>query len=395
MYINKDALPQELQHLEIAKILEMLTKYYEGTVIKTIINDYNLLCSSQKFTKLLPECYDPDVQCKYCKKPMIVKLASRGYKPDGNIRIESKWRCEDCNHIVGNFIRECKCSNCNNVIYDALNENIALSIENMKSEEDMEELDFLTRIYISALLRAGQDEYNQFLIHPKFIGLNKLAPSETFMRKIISSLKMDNWIRFSEQTGLNSFNVENGKLDSYYALKSTFELNLEADEEAISELLNPEIIFTENDYFDAMELWKDIAYYECLEYLYFKMEEYRLPDNIGPKTENIIVEGLKYFSVSQMFNHIWAATKDAAAQSVKREITKKHATNMIAGTLQRRIERSVAEKWDIKPYSRDFNLPQSIIADLLYNRILQIGDKGFTAVPGSCHGAIKFYKMDE
>ena len=179
-------------------------------------------------------------------------------------------------------------------------------------------------------------------------------------------------------------------MDSYYALKSTFELNLESDAEAIHELLNPEIIFTEKDYFDAMELWKNIAYYECLEYLYSKMEEYRLPDNIGPKTENIIVEGLKYFPVSQMFNHLWAATKDAAAQSVKREITKKHATNMIAGILQRRIEKSVAEKWEIKPYGRDFNLPQSIIADLLYNRILQIGDKGFTAIPGSCHGEIEF-----
>ena len=54
----------------------------------------------------------------------------------------------------------------------------------------------------------------------------------------------------------------------------------------------------------------------------------------------------------------------------------------IAGVLYNKIEnyfeRALANNWSLKPYNRDFNLPQSSLSRLLFNTILKTDDGGFS-----------------
>jgi hypothetical protein len=40
-------------------------------------------------------------------------------------------------------------------------------------------------------------------------------------------------------------------------------------------------------------------------------------------------------------------------------------------------ERALAEEWEVKPYGRNFNVPQCMVSQVLYNTTLRIGEAGF------------------
>ncbi|MEL7436482.1 MAG: hypothetical protein AAFN11_21255, partial [Chloroflexota bacterium] len=66
---------------------------------------------------------------------------------------------------------------------------------------------------------------------------------------------------------------------------------------------------------------------------------------------------------------------------VRKQTTKQHAANTVVGSIQRQSERAKAEGWEIKPYNRNYNSPQSIVSEVFFNVVLQIGDGGFNQVP--------------
>jgi hypothetical protein len=86
--------------------------------------------------------------------------------------------------------------------------------------------------------------------------------------------------------------------------------------------------------------------------------------------------------VAQICNFIWRAAKDAAAFYVREAVSKQHAANTVIGAIQRYGERAKAEGWDIKPYRRNFDCPQSMVSEVLFNAVLRIGDDGFNRTPG-------------
>ena len=40
-----------------------------------------------------------------------------------------------------------------------------------------------------------------------------------------------------------------------------------------------------------------------------------------------------------------------------------------------------SDLWTIKPFHRDYRNEQSVLSQLLYDRVLQIGEKGFELIP--------------
>ncbi len=78
-----------------------------------------------------------------------------------------------------------------------------------------------------------------------------------------------------------------------------------------------------------------------------------------------------------MYNFIYRACRYASDEYQKRQISKEQAANLIPGAVQRYAERAEAEGWEITPYKRDFNLPQSELSVVLYDAILSKPDGGF------------------
>jgi hypothetical protein len=130
-----------------------------------------------------------------------------------------------------------------------------------------------------------------------------------------------------------------------------------------------------------LPLWRKIAMWECLEYLDFVLKEHKFELNPGPKTLNLFETLLTKYSTGQIFNWIWRAGRDAAAFYVREGVTKQHAANTVVGTIQRMAERAEAENWDVKPFRRNYQLPQSMVSQVLYNAVLKIGEAGFNTCP--------------
>lgn len=372
-YETRDQLFNPLSH---ADFINMIHRYYKGEKTADLLKEYGVGGTPQKFVGRLPEFYGDD-RCPYCfGMPMIYSSDKRGNS--GDVVLKRDGYCARCGHKNGTH-KKCRCDNCKQSEIDILERQIAAYIQKQKSNDDYQQTSPYVKLLLSAILRSGQDEFDVFLIHPRFELKNHALAPTGFIGIIINYLESEGWLRFSQTTSDDSIVIKNGKITSYYPLLTTYRLNVGDDFTLIEEVMNPETSSLIS--YTNLLLWVEIAFYECMEYLEHQLAEYRLPNNIGPKTETVMRDGLKIFSTSQMFNFIWGAVKDAAALYQKGGITKPHAVNTIPGSIQRRMDKTISEGWEVKGYGRNYNLPQSILADMLFNKVLMIGDKGFAVCP--------------
>jgi hypothetical protein len=90
---------------------------------------------------------------------------------------------------------------------------------------------------------------------------------------------------------------------------------------------------------------------------------------------------LEYYSVSQLYSIIYRSIANTAKFYQENKITRKHAGNMVVTHIQRYGEKAKAEGWEIKGFSRNYNLPQTAISEIFFNRIVNIGSLGFEMPP--------------
>ena len=131
--------------------------------------------------------------------------------------------------------------------------------------------------------------------------------------KIISFLKQNKLIIFSPNTSLDSVIIEENEIVRYIPVDSTYRINISKDELDIE---TEELLYFEDENLNSgnieeidtellLTLWLEIGLYECLEYLYIRLDEYNLPSEyIGDKTISAIKEALNHFSISQIFYFI-------------------------------------------------------------------------------------------
>lgn len=225
----------------------------------------------------------------------------------------------------------------------------------------IDELTIKDKLYICALLRASLSEDFKNIAPLSSVKSN-LAPTQKYKMNIISYLRSKLIVSFSPSTSLHSIVIENNEIQSYYPLDVTLKLNapIEQSDGMVQDLLHLNIneeITSET----KLELWYEIGLFECLEFLYAKMDEYNLPsEHVGDKTNSAIKESLKDFSISQNFNFIWRAVTNAAAFYQKSSVSKKHAVNTISGSIIRSHEKAKAENWEIKGYGRDYSYPNPL-----------------------------------
>lgn len=132
---------------------------------------------------------------------------------------------------------------------------------------------------------------------------------------------------------------------------------------------------------ETLPLWQKVAFHECIEYLELSMDERDFELQAGPKTHSVIENSLQVFSVSQIYNFMWGAVRDAADFLVTKKVPRSHAANTVPGSIQRKSERAQAEGWDVKRFRRDRNRPQTIVSEVLFDVALKIGSKGFEETP--------------
>lgn len=358
--------------LDEIDFMNLIHRYYMGETVKILLKEYGLKVSDQKFITNLPYFEDKSSECPYCNEPMFAK-GSRS-KKNGGVYVDNIRTCYSCDHTIGN--RKCYCYNCQDHFQQILDKDIFESKQRAYTNSDYTMASPKTKLAIAAILRSGQDEHDITLIRPNFLHIKtKLSPTSSMSKELISYLYDKQWIYFDDENKESCFGIERDKIISFRTFETQFRLNVTDEFTLFSELNSPD--FSDFDFSDMLMLWKNIATEECLEYLEYNLAEYNLIENTGPKTITVIQEVLNHFSISQTFMFIWGAVKDAAAYYQKDRVTKKHAVNSIPGSIQKRLDKALVEGKEVKGFRRNYNLPQSIYADLIFNKVLKLGDRAF------------------
>lgn len=127
------------------------------------------------------------------------------------------------------------------------------------------------------------------------------------------------------------------------------------------------------DDWDAVitELQRELWTAEILAYLQLQLKKHRMGEfSPGEKTHFVIGKMLAHFSLGQCWGIVHRSVTRAAA-ALATGMPRRQAVNSTITRMDGFVDRAMAEDWSIKPYGRDFDLPASALASVLWETVLR------------------------
>lgn len=370
---NWDGYNGKLKLFQKHQIIKIMDDYYNSDLtVAKIIDKYAISGSIQNLSKEFPKVF-LDEKCPYDNSNLVKQMPSRSGISE---RVP---QCTVCGHKLKS---NCNCDGCQkkrkrmqeqrrNVIVSTYSTDVG----KVKSDN----LSVTSKVFLSAILRAGLNDEATKISGEKIME-NKLSPTQDFDQIILKHLLSENVILVDPMSPLDAF-PSNNFPNEYYIFKVNYLLNVDIDPAELGtlEYLNRLDIIKNKD--ECLGIWKQIALYECLEYLVSQMNEAKFTFNPQEKTRITINHLIEQYSIGQIWNLIYGSVNNAAAWYQKSNVTKKHAANSVITTLNNRGDRAQAEHWNLKPYHRSYDNKLSQISMVFFYGILQIGTKGYEEVP--------------
>ncbi|MFQ7300328.1 hypothetical protein [Clostridium sp.] len=385
---------EKLRHLTMLQIESLMNKYYNGVKASDIIKEYNIDTTSSKLYTLFPPIICEDIICPVCNEPMYKERDSKSSYSWN----KKKPFCAICGH-TDEII--CKCNYCiaEREKVRKLNEERKVRILQEKREKikkvydlnivpvNYSELNFREKVFLGALLRTSLSEDMEVIL-PLNDAERELAPTIGYIKEILSYLIGRGVISVDSNSSIDAFLDSNEEKDIefpnvYYITMVKYRINIVGDEEIkniLSKIINPKS-FSDADKEDALNIWKEIALEECIEYFEYQMKSVRFDFNIGEKTIAIFKDLLENFSVSQIYGIIYKSVANATKYYQESSVSKKQAANSVIGGCQRYAERAMINNWELAKYSRIKELPQSMISEFFFDRVIGVGSLGFNMPP--------------
>lgn len=255
-----------------------------------------------------------------------------------------------------------------------------VTLQTNSDPPDIHSMSLTDAVYLSSMLRLGANEEIAYINSINSFA-EPLSPSAPKDIEIAKHLHKRQILAPHPCSPIAAFSCENGELKSFDVLKVAWGLSGSGKRGITLKLVfsNLESHFRsqnmpEHWYAQIPLLQKEILLLETLQYFQIAMEEHHFSFTPGEKTFQVLSETLEMFSLGQAFNIIWRATRDAAAYFVRESIPRLQAANSVVGTIQRYAQRAHANKWELASYRRDRRCPQSMVSQVFFNSVLQIGD---------------------
>lgn len=385
---------EKLRHLTMLQIESLMNKYYNGVKVSDIIKEYNIDTTSSKLYTLFPPIICEDIICPVCNEPMYKERDSKSSYSWN----KKKPFCAICGH-TDEII--CKCNYCiaEREKVRKLNEKRKVRILQEKREKikkvydlnivpvNYSELNFREKVFLGALLRTSLSEDMEVIL-PLNDAERELAPTIGYIKEILSYLIGRGVVSVDSNSSIDAFLDSNEEKDIefpnvYYITMVKYRINIVGDEDIkniLSKIINPKS-FSDADKEDALNIWKEIALEECIEYFEYQMKSVRFDFNIGEKTIAIFKDLLENFSVSQIYGIIYKSVANATKYYQESSVSKKQAANSVIGGCQRYAERAMINNWELAKYSRIKELPQSMISEFFFDRVIGVGSLGFNMPP--------------
>ena len=344
---------KNLNHLSSAEIETLMQRYYSGDKIAILLKEYDISVHASMLCRLFPPKVYPDYKCEYCNQSLV---ANRGSKTTrGCLQSKSELYCPKCGHRP--FKTGCQCPNClekERMLRIEQQNQIQAYYSQEREPAFFDDLSFENKVFLGALCQCLlQEDLYEFA--PRSGADVVLAPTEDLENKIYDNLLDAQAIAVSPRSTLTAFDLEDDEFPaSFYLYKVSYYLNLKFPEDKtdmFNRILDPD--YYSNDYMqEALDLWKEIAVAECIEYLLYQLERIKFKFSPGEKTYTTFYIILKDFSVSQVFSIIWRSVADCSRRYLEGNISKKQAANGVIGACERFAERAKLNGWDLTPYSR-------------------------------------------
>lgn len=390
--VRRVVMNDKLKHLNEKQIEELMNRYYSdnGETAAVLINEYNLDVLPSRLYTLFPDVIC-DEKCKWCQERLQMPALSKTARMTGSTN--KKKTCPNCGHVEN--IHYCHCENCQREriaereLKEKQEREKALTLRRQIHEAyryegirqvELEEINFEERVSLGAILRGFLSE-DMTTINP--IDIFSLTSDANLSCELIRALCSKGILLVDSTSDIEAFKPGENFPNTYYLDRVKYRLNLKFPpnkEKFIKELLSPKGNM-EFSVEDALYLWKKIAVSECIEYLLYQFDKVGFEFSAGKKTYAMFEELLDDFSVSQIYAIIYPKVANASKLYLERTLTKKHAANTVISTCQTYGERIRIEGWAFKGYSRIKELPQSIISEYFFNKVLGIGDRGFNMCP--------------
>lgn len=380
-----------------------IDEYYNSEETVTfLLEEYDININKSKIASFLP--LTPTThKCVYCKDTYMMQKAQT--RTDFRMEIQSDVFCPTCEHTYNKTF--CNCDGCKDK--ESTNQrNIEVQKEEdleeiISSQEEKEEylVSLKAKMAYLTLLKYYVDENLSTFIPISHLANVKFSPEKEFTKNIIGE-SLEYCIKFSncKENYDNVIKKDNGTY-SYYPMECVYEPNKKTlkDNWINDELqvcTSPKYI--EYDADEIIELWKEIGYYELIEYLYYLLENdfsmSRGIQYVGDKLKSTVKSILENFSVSQGYNIIWSSLNEAAASMTKRSLSLRHTINLLPSIINRSISMRLSGEWATKSYKRNYYLTQSALASVFFHDYLKIGSHGFNSVP-SIEILEKYYFLDK
>ena len=214
--------------------------------------------------------------------------------------------------------------------------------------------------------------------------LTPLTPTEKFDKEVLDCLFKNSCLTISPLSYLSAFTRnENGEF--FYSSKSSlsWELNTTVGHlervPSIDYITNPDEV--EGTPEQKLELWRKIALEEALEDF---LDSIRILDpnfSAGEKTIATFKQVLKDYSVAQVYGITNNAISQGARYKLEARVSGKQAANSVVSKVLSYGERAKANGWELKNWGRKRERPISTVSRFYFEKVLAIGDLGFSACP--------------
>ena len=382
----------KLAALSPDELTELMERYDAGEKATALINEFGLRIAVSELVMCFPPLVRPDHICPNCNIPMVSRHPSKSQLRLRNLNLPIF--CPRCQHQDSD---DCQCEHCQDRRKNQCRQEEARKRRLIREtypliRDNPRELSSLTlreRVLLGALLRNGMaEDYSR--IHPLCDQKDKLSPRPSYDVQIINSLCAKQLLTIHPESPIAAFcdDTEHPFPQYFYPGYASYRVNIDAPcgyKGCLEYLMQPpEQFFYSCKPAEFHELWKEIAFEECMEYLVYRLNSVNFPFSPGEKTKAVFHDLLDHFSTAQIFCFIGRAIDKASTRALEQKLSKKHAANIVINTCQRQGEFALANHWDIYPYRRDFKCPQSTLSSFFYDRVLQLGSRGFELCPHKC-----------
>lgn len=399
MIIGKYILDERLCHLSEMQVNALVSRYYQGEKVATLLTEFNIQCLPTALYKLLPHVIHPKQKCTVCGSPIATRLKSRSRMTFAKDAV----KCSQCEHIE---FAHCRCEHCLRVkkesdeIHQAtmkvlINE-YCHSFSPKPKISHVQDISLQTAVALLSLVRTCHpNEDGTF----KSITKNLLpyAPRSSLLSEKLVYLLDKEIISPSASSSVSAFSVHDGKIDSFNMLDVDWKINC----------VNPELLISQIENCGLSGVWPkfwchevdtlrlELALAECQEFYEFCLDQRRLPYTNGPAINNMLLNLLRDHSVAQCYRIIWSGATASSDFKARNQVSATHAMNYMAGACLRWADKSRTEGWPVVAFRRNFNLPRSMLSYVLYDVMLKIGEKGFNEIIFKEDELYKFHVLQE